>query len=213
MGYIKTNKKNIENMIILLEKEFPEAKGGLNFKSPIELVCALILAAQCTDARVNTITPILFKKYKNVYELAKADVDDIASIVKPCGLYKNKSKAISSTSKIIVEKFNGIVPNTMEELTTLSGIGRKSANIILQECFNIVEGIAVDTHVTRLSRKMGISNGNSQENIEKELMQRIEPKYWNLVNHVFVLHGRKYCIARHPQCDICPIKEYCPKND
>lgn len=211
--YVKLKDNDIEKIINILQNEFEDAKCGLNYNSPIELVCALILAAQCTDARVNTIIPILFDKYKDVYELSKADTNDIAKIVKPCGFYINKSKAISNTAKIIVEKYNGIVPNTMEELTTLSGIGRKSANIILQECFNKTVGIAVDTHVTRLSRKMGLSNGNTQENIEQELMKRVDEKYWNVINHVFVLHGRKYCIARRPQCDTCPVNNYCKKND
>lgn len=211
--YVKINDKDIINIITTLEKEFPNAICGLNYNSPIELVCALILAAQCTDARVNTIIPILFDKYKDVYELSQADVNEIAKIVKPCGFYANKSKSISNTAKIIVEKYNGIVPSTMEELTTLSGIGRKSANIILQECFNKTVGIAVDTHVTRLSRKMGISNANTQEKIEKDLMNKIDKKYWNVINHIFVLHGRKYCIARRPQCDICPVSIYCKKND
>ena len=211
--YIKIKNEHIEKIILILKKEFVDAKCGLDFNSPIELVCALILAAQCTDARVNTIIPVLFSKYKDVYELSKADIHDIAKIVKPCGFYMNKSKAISNTCKIIVEKYNGIVPDTMEDLTTLPGIGRKSANIILQECFNKVEGIAVDTHVTRISRKIGISNETTQEKIENELSRKINKKYWSTINHVFVLHGRKYCIARRPQCEICPIKNYCNKND
>lgn len=210
--YVKIKDKDIVKIINILEEEFPDAICGLEYNSPIELVCALILAAQCTDARVNTIIPVLFAKYKDAYELSKANVDDIAKIVKPCGFYANKSKAISNTAKMIVEKYNGIVPNTMEDLTTLSGIGRKSANIILQECFNKTEGIAVDTHVTRISRKIGISNESTQEKIENELMSKIDKRYWSIINHVFVLHGRKYCIARRPQCDICPIKNYCNKN-
>ena len=210
--YIETKKNKAEKIINLLEKEFPDAICGLDFESPIQLVCALILAAQCTDARVNTIIPILFDKYKDVYELSNANIDDIAKIVKPCGFYINKSKSISNTAKILVEKFDGKVPDNMEDLTTLPGIGRKSANIILQECFNQTVGIAVDTHVTRISRKLGFSNGISQDKIEQELMQKFSKKYWSVINHVLVLHGRKYCIARRPQCDICPIAHLCPKN-
>ncbi|MDD3303552.1 MAG: endonuclease III [Clostridia bacterium] len=211
--YVKRNNKQAEEILLILSKEYPDAICGLEFKSPIELVCALILAAQCTDARVNQIIPILFQKFPDVYALAKAEVQDIQEIVKPCGFYINKSNAISNTAKIIVERFDGKVPDTMEDLTTLSGIGRKSANIILQECFGKIEGIAVDTHVTRLSRKMGISNESIQEKIENELMNKFDKKYWGVLNHVMVLHGRKFCIARRPQCDICPIKELCPKND
>ena len=210
--YIETKKNKAEKIINLLEKEFPDAICGLDFESPIQLVCALILAAQCTDARVNTIIPILFDKYKDVHELSNANIDDIAKIVKPCGFYINKSKSISNTAKILVEKFDGKVPDNMEDLTTLPGIGRKSANIILQECFNKTVGIAVDTHVTRISRKLGFSNGISQDKIEQELMQKFSKKYWSVINHVLVLHGRKYCIARRPQCNICPISHLCPKN-
>lgn len=211
--YKKINAKVAEKIIQKLQQEFYNAKCGLNFNNQIELVCALILAAQCTDARVNTIIPILFKKYKDVYELAKANVQDIATIIKPCGFYNNKSNSISKMAKIIVEKFNGEVPDTMEKLITLPGIGRKSANIILQECFNKTVGIAVDTHVTRISRKIGFSNENTQEKIEQELMNKFDKKYWATINHILVLHGRKYCIARHPKCDICPINNLCLKND
>lgn len=211
--YVSNNIDNIENIIDILEKEFPNAICGLNFNNELELVCALILAAQCTDARVNTIIPLLFSKYKNVYELSKADINDIQQIIKPCGFYVNKSKSILNMANLLVKEFNGIVPNTMEELIKLPGIGRKSANIILQECFNTTVGIAVDTHVTRISRKLGFSNANTQEKIEIELMQKFDKKYWKTINHVFVLHGRKYCIARNPKCDICPIEKYCIKND
>lgn len=211
--YINTDIKTSEKIINLLEEEFPNAVCGLNFNTPIELVCALILAAQCTDARVNTIIPILFEKYKDVYELSKANVEDIARIVKPCGFYVNKSKAILNTAKTIVEKFDGKVPDNMDDLTKLSGIGRKSANIILQECFDTTVGIAVDTHVTRISKKLGLSNGNSQDKIEQELMNKFDKKYWSVINHVLVLHGRKYCIARRPKCDICPVSGLCPKNN
>lgn len=213
MKYIKTNKQNAKIILDKLKKEFLDAKCGLEFNSPIELVCALILAAQCTDARVNTVTPLLFSKYKDVYCLSKANMDDLINIVKPCGFYMNKSKAILNTANIIVEKYNGVVPDTMEDLITLSGIGRKSANIILQECFGKTVGIAVDTHVTRISRKIGLSNSTTQEAIEKDLMNKYDKKYWRDINLVFVLHGRKYCIARRPQCSICPIKDLCPKNN
>lgn len=211
--YKMSNKKVSKEIIDMLAKHFNNAKCGLDFTSPIELVVALILAAQCTDARVNTIIPVLFKKYPTVYDLAKAKVEDIAKIVKPCGFYQNKSKSISETANIIVNNFNGVVPSTMEELTTLRGIGRKSANIILQECFDNTVGIAVDTHVTRISRKMGFSNSNTPEKIEQDLMKKFDKKYWNVINHVLVLHGRAYCIARRPNCDECPVNNLCPKND
>lgn len=211
--YIKINKNDMLEVIQILENEYKDAKCGLDYTTPLSLVIALILAAQCTDARVNIICPILLKKYPDVYSLAKADIKDIQEIIHPCGFYRNKAKSIKNCCEKIISDFNGIVPNTMQELTTLSGIGRKSANIILQECFDITEGIAVDTHVTRITRKIGISNEKIQENIEKDLMKKIPKKYWNKINHILVSHGRKYCIARKPNCDECPISSLCKKND
>ena len=210
--YNKVEKETIINIINILDNYYPDAKCSLGYIVPIQLVVSLILAAQCTDERVNKITPILFKKYPTVYDLANAQISDIEKIIKPCGFYKNKAVSISETAKTIVNNFNGIVPNTMKELCTLKGIGRKSANIILQECFNNTVGIAVDTHVTRISRKIGLSNSNTPEKIEKDLTSIIDRKYWNKINHIFVYHGRAICIARQPKCNICPIKDICKKN-
>lgn len=211
--YVKANKKDILKIIEILNKEYNNAKCGLEYTTPISLVIALILAAQCTDARVNVICPKLFEKFKTVNDIANANIKEIEEIIHPCGFYKNKSKNIKGCCNLLIEKFNGNVPNTMEALTTLPGIGRKSANIILQECFSKTEGIAVDTHVTRITRKIGISNGNSQEQIEKDLIKIIPYSYWNKINHILVNHGRKICIARRPQCSNCPISTLCKKND
>ena len=211
--YKQIDKNKIEQIINTLESYYPDAKCSLDYTEPIELVIALILAAQCTDERVNKIVPILFKKYPTVYDLAKAPIQDIEEIIKPCGFYKNKAMSISETSKIIVNNFNGTVPSTMNDLCTLKGIGRKSSNIILQECFNNTVGIAVDTHVTRISRKIGLSNSNTAEKIEEDLTKIIPKKYWNKVNHIFVYHGRAICTARRPQCDTCPIESICMKNE
>ncbi len=211
--YVDKNKKDCLEIIKILEFNYPDAKCSLDYTTPIELVVALILAAQCTDERVNQIVPILLNKFSDVYSLSEAPLEEIQKIIKPCGFYFNKSKSISETAKIIVENFDGNVPNTMESLCTLKGIGRKSSNIILQECFNIVQGIAVDTHVTRLSKRIGFSNSNTPKKIEQDLIRKFDRKYWNKVNHILVYHGRAICIARKPKCDICPIKELCPKNE
>ncbi len=211
--YTKLDKKSIEQLIIILKNYYSDAKCSLDFNSPFELVCALILAAQCTDERVNKVIPVLFNKFADVYEIANASIEEIANIVKPCGFYNNKAISISESAKTVVNVFNGKVPDTMEDLCKLKGIGRKSANIILQECFNNTVGIAVDTHVTRLSRKMGISNAPTQEKIEKELMSKVDKKYWNKINHIFVYHGRAICIARKPNCNDCPINKICAKNE
>lgn len=211
--YIKSNRKEAKMVINILKDYYPDARCSLNYNQDIELIIALILAAQCTDERVNKITPILFKKYPTVYDLASANIEDIEKIVKPCGFFKNKAKNIHETANIIVNDFNGKVPDTMEELCKLKGIGRKSSNIILQECFNKVEGIAVDTHVTRISRKLGFSNSNTPEKIEMDLKKLIEKKDWNTINHILVYHGRAICIARKPNCDECPVKDICKMNN
>ena len=155
----------------------------------------------------------LISIFKTIEDVKNANIDDVINIIRPCGFFKNKAHAIIESAKIICNDFNGIVPDTMEDLTKLYGIGRKSANIILQECFGKVVGIAVDTHVTRISRKIGFSNGKSQFEIENELLKLFDKKYWEKINHVLVIHGRAICIANHPKCDICPINNLCNKND
>lgn len=206
-------KENISKIINILDNYYSDAKCSLNYNAPIELVVALILAAQCTDERVNKITPILFSKFSNCKKLADANLEEIEEIVKPCGFYKNKAKSISETAKIILNNFNGEVPNNMKDLCTLKGIGRKSSNIIMQECFNNTVGIAVDTHVTRISRKLGLSNSTTPEKIEQDLIKKVDKKYWSKINHIFVYHGRAICIARNQKCDICPVNKLCKKND
>lgn len=210
--YKKITKDNIRLVIELLDNYYPDATCSLDFYEPIELVVALILAAQCTDERVNRIVPVLFNRFPTVYDLSLADIKDIEEIIRSCGFYRNKAKSIYETANIIVENFDGKVPDNMDDLCTLRGIGRKSSNIILQECFNQVEGIAVDTHVTRLARKIGISNESTPEKIELEMKKKIEKRYWDKVNHIFVYHGRAICIARRPNCNECPINHICAMN-
>ncbi|MCX8074375.1 MAG: endonuclease III [Clostridia bacterium] len=205
-------KKQIDLVINRLIYEYPQATCSLNYNSPLMLTVALILAAQCTDNMVNKITPILFKKYPTVEDLASANTEDIENIIKPCGYYKSKAKNIVLTASKIINNFNSNVPSTMEQLCTLSGIGRKSSNIILQECFGLTEGIAVDTHVTRLSYRLGFTKETLQDKIELDLMKKISKKYWSDTNHIFVYHGRAICEARRPKCNICILNDICPKN-
>ena len=202
-------KDEVLKLLDILENEYKEAKCGLDYDNPLELTVSLILAAQCTDKRVNMIRPILFSKYKDVYELAKADKKELEKIIHSCGFYNNKSKNIIETAKIIVNNFNGKVPNTMKDLTTLAGIGRKSANIILQECFDITEGIAVDTHVTRITKKLGLTHNTDPLKIEADLMKSIPKDYWNKINHILVCHGRAICDAKKPKCTECMVKDIC----
>ena len=202
-------KSDIKKLLDILDEEYKEAKCGLDYTGPLDLTVALILAAQCTDKRVNMIRPIVFTKYPTVYELANANVSELEDIIHSCGFYKNKAKNIIKMANDVVNKYGGNVPNTMEKLTTLPGIGRKSANIILQECFDITEGIAVDTHVTRITKKLGLTENSDPINIEKDLMKILPERYWNKINHMLVNHGRAICDAKKPKCDICPVNHIC----
>lgn len=202
-------KNDIKKLLDILDEEYKEAKCGLDYTGPLDLTVALILAAQCTDKRVNMIRPIVFTKYPTVYELANANISELEDIIHSCGFYKNKAKNIIKMANDVVNKYGGNVPNTMEKLTSLPGIGRKSANIILQECFDITEGIAVDTHVTRITKKLGLTENSDPINIEKDLMKILPERYWNKINHMLVNHGRAICDAKKPKCDICPVNHIC----
>ena len=204
-------KKEINEIIAILDATYPEAKCRLNYESPLQLVVALILAAQCTDDMVNKVVPILFKKYPDSKLLANANLSDIQQIVKSCGFYLTKGKNIKLTADSIVKNYNNNIPDSMEELTKLYGIGRKSSNIILQECFNKVVGIAVDTHVSRTCKRIGFTKTSIPLKQEQELVKKVNKKYFNKLNHILVFHGRAICIARNPKCNICPIKNRCKK--
>lgn len=209
MRYTMLNKTELTEVLTILKKEYPSPKCGLDYTTPFELLLSLILAAQCTDIRVNIIRPKLTKKYSSAEVISKLELKDVFNIIKSCSFPNNKAKHIIAASKVITENFNGKVPNTMKELIQIPGIGRKSANIILSECFGIVEGIAVDTHVTRLSQKIGFTNNSDVTKIEKDLMKKIPRNLWGSINHTLVAHGKAICIARRPKCEICPIKTYC----
>lgn len=201
--------KKIEKIILELNKYYDGEKGSLDFNTPFELLVAVMLSAQCTDARVNIVTKSMFSKANTPDAYAKMDVKDIEKMISSISFYKNKAKHIKECSIQIIEKYNGQVPNTMEELTSLSGIGRKSANVIMLEAFNDCQGIAVDTHAHRISNRLGISDKDDPLKVEQDLLKKIPKKYWALVNHLLVYHGREICDARKPKCDICPIKSYC----
>lgn len=209
MKYRLLNKEEVTCVLNILTNTYTSPKCGLDYTTPFELLISLILAAQCTDLRVNQIRPILTNKYPTPYEIARLDRKDIYEIIKSCSFPNNKASHILKASKKLVKEYNGEVPNTMKELTNIPGIGRKSANIILAECFGIIEGIAVDTHVTRLSKKIGFTNNTDVLKIEKDLMKRIPKSSWGYINHTLVEHGKTICIARRPKCDICPISNIC----
>jgi endonuclease-3 len=192
-----------------LKNIYKNPKTELNYSTPFELLVATILSAQCTDKRVNTVTIELFKKYKNVYDFAKANQKDIEKEIKSCGFFHNKAKSIIETSKRIVDFYNGQVPDEMEELLTLRGVARKTANIILSSCFDKAQGIAVDTHVKRLSKRFCFTKSENPDLIEKDLMNIFDRKDWNSINYLLVNYGRYVCKAINPRCDFCELHEYC----
>ena len=203
------NKENAKEIVRLLRKAYPDATCSLDFKTPFQLVVAVMLSAQCTDERVNKTTPKLFERCKTVEDFANIDIKELEELIHPCGFYRNKAKNIKLCSKQILENFNGEVPHTMEELTSLSGVGRKSANVILLEVFGIANGIAVDTHAKRISNLTGLSDKKGPAKIEQDLIKIFPKESLKDINHLFVWHGRNTCIARHPKCDICPINKFC----
>lgn len=203
------NKKNAIELVNLLKKAYPDATCSLDFSTPFELVVAVMLSAQCTDERVNKTTPTLFSRCKTIQDFANIDINELEQIIHPCGFYKNKAKNVKLCAKQVLENFNGAVPHTMEELTTLAGIGRKSANVILLEVFGIAQGIAVDTHAKRISNLVGLSKQKEPEKIEQDLIKIFPKDTLKDINHLLVWHGRNTCIARNPKCDVCSIKHLC----
>ena len=197
------------NVINILKDYYPDATCSLDFTTPFEIVVATILSAQCTDERVNKTTPALFNKYSTPYDFVNIDLNVLEDLIHPCGFYRNKAKNIKACAQKIVSDFNGKVPCTAEELMSLPGVGRKTANVVLLEAFGIAQGIAVDTHAKRISNLIGFSNESDPVKIEQDLLKIIPKEYLKDVNHLLVWHGRNICIARNPKCDKCPIKDYC----
>ena len=207
---LDARKKRFQKIYALLKKEYPDAKCALEFTNAYELVAATILSAQCTDKRVNIVMPDFHKAFPTVKALANAELADIEDVIKSTGFYHQKAKSLKSMASDIVEKFGGKVPETMEELTTLRGVGRKTANVVLGDAFGKAEGIAVDTHVARLSGRLGLTKEADPQKIERDLMQLAKPSQWTLTAHLLILHGRAICDARKPKCSKCVVSEYCP---
>jgi len=206
------NSSKIKEMIEILKKEYPNAKTELKHSNPFELLIATILSAQTKDTTINKITPILFKKYPTPQKLAEADLKDVEKIIKPTGFYKTKAKNIIETSKILVEKFGGKVPDNMEDLLKLKGVARKTANVVLSNAFNKNEGIVVDTHVKRISYRIGLSDNKDPLKIEQDLMKIFDKDDWGFISNALILHGRYICDAKKPKCDICKIEKLCKKR-
>lgn len=201
--------ENVVEIIEALKATYPDATCSLDFNSPFELGIAVMLSAQCTDERVNKTTPAIFEKYNTPQDFIDMDIQTLEDLIHPCGFYKTKAKNIKAYSKMIMEKYNGELPENMDELVTLPGIGRKSANVIMLEAFNNPIGIAVDTHAKRISNRLGLSSNSDPSKIEQDLLKIIPNKYYYDVNHLLVWHGRNICNARSPRCRECPVSKYC----
>jgi endonuclease-3 len=212
-GKMKVDKadaaERVRKILPILEKMYPDAKTALNFKNPLELLIATILSAQCTDVRVNIVTGELFKKYKSAADWVKADIKEIESDIKSTGFYRNKAVSIKNSCAAIIERFDNKVPDTMEELVTLPGVGRKTANVVLGNAFG-TPAIACDTHVIRLSRRLQLSENSDPVKLEFDLAEIVPKKSWTLFSHLLILHGRNVCKARKPDCENCQIADFCP---
>lgn len=209
-----TNKHNFTsedaiNIIKLLKTAYPDAKCSLDFSSPFELGIAVMLSAQCTDDRVNKTTPAIFSKYNTPEDFVSIDINTLEDLIHPCGFFRTKAKNIKAYAKKILEEYNGSLPKDINELISLPGIGRKSANVIMLEAFDTPVGIAIDTHAKRISNRLGLSSNSNPIKIEKDLLSIFPKSYYKDVNHLFVWHGRKTCIAQKPKCNICPLSNYC----
>ena len=203
-------RKRAQMIIARLKKKFPHAKIALHFSNPWELLVAVILSAQCTDKKVNQVTPALFKKYKTISDYAQADKKEFESLIRPTGFYHAKANHILETANIIQKKFGDRVPRTMKEMLTLKGVARKTANVVLGNVYHIVDGIAVDTHVLRLSQRLGLSSSDKPIVVERDLMEIIPKHNWFQSTYLFIEHGRVICAAKDPRCDLCPLKKICP---
>jgi endonuclease-3 len=204
--------ERVKKLWPVLKKTYPNVRSALKFVNPLELLIATILSAQCTDARVNMVTPGLFKKYKSAKDWAKADIKQIESDIRTTGFYHNKAVSIKGACTTIAEQFGGKVPDTMEELVALPGVGRKTANVVLGNAFG-TPAIACDTHVIRLSRRLGLSENSDPVKLEFDLAEIVPKKIWTAFSHALIFHGRSICKARKPDCGNCPISKYCPAAD
>ena len=206
---MKFTKQNAKEIVEILKTTYPDATCSLNFSTPFEAVVAVVLSAQCTDERVNKTTPALFNRCKSIQDFIDIDIKELENLIYPCGFYRNKAANIKACANTILKEFDGNVPSTMEELLTLPGVGRKTANVVLLEVFGIANGIAVDTHAKRISNKLGLSSNSDPFKIEQDLLKIFDKEDLKSINHLFVWHGRNFCKAQKPNCSECTINKYC----
>ena len=202
----------LKKIIAALDRTYPAAHCELDHADPLQLLVATILSAQCTDKRVNLVTRKLFKNYRSAADYAKVPLAELEPAIRSTGFFRNKAKNIQACCRKLVERYGGRVPNTMEELTQLDGVGRKTANVVLGNAFGINVGVVVDTHVARLSQRLGLTQQKTPEKIELELMALVPQPQWTLFSHWLIWHGRRRCAARRPDCEHCEIKKLCPKT-
>jgi len=207
-----TARERVTELVKELPKVYPNAHTELNFKTPLELLIATILSAQCTDKRVNLVTPALFKRYRTAADYAKAPAAELEKAIQSTGFFRNKTKSIRAATSTIVNKYNGKVPDTMAELRELPGVGRKTANVVLGNAFHKDEGIVVDTHVVRLSQRLRLTKHDDPEKIERDLMNLVPREHWTNWSHWLIWHGRRRCFARKPDCANCEIFRLCPSG-
>lgn len=203
-------KQRAAQTIELLSKLYPDAKTALNYTNPLELLVATMLSAQTTDAQVNKVTQTLFKKYKTTKDYATAPLAQLEEDIHSTGFYHNKAKNLKACAQMLLDRFHGEVPQTMEELIQLPGVARKTANIVLYFAFGITAGVAVDTHVMRLSQRLGLTAEKDQDKIERDLMALLPKEQWMPLTNLLILHGRQVCTAKKPRCDICVLNKICP---
>jgi len=201
----------VQKIIAGLKQAYPDAHCELNYRNPLELLIATILSAQCTDKRVNLVTADLFKKYRSAADYARASLPELEQAIKSTGFFRNKAKSIKTACQALLEKHDGQVPRTMEALTGLGGVGRKTANVVLGNAFGINCGIVVDTHVARLSKRLGVTRQTDPVKIEQELIRLVPQDQWTMFSHWLIWHGRRRCYARNPDCPHCEIGTLCPR--
>jgi endonuclease III len=208
---LKTAKARIGEIVKGLKDAYPDAECALSHKNPLQLLVATILSAQCTDVRVNQVTPALFHKYPSAQALANASQDDLERMIHSTGFFRNKAKNIKAAGQKIMSQFQGLVPKTMDELLNLPGVARKTANVVLGTAFGIPSGVVVDTHVFRITHRLGLTRAKTPEKVELDLMKLLPRAEWINFSHRLIHHGRQVCMARNPQCSICRIEGVCPK--
>lgn len=208
----KSAKDNSAKILQMLEQLYPDAHCALDHESPFQLLSSTILSAQCTDERVNKVTPELFKHYPTARKMAKAPIEHLEELVRTTGFFRSKAKSLHEMSNSLVNEFGGEVPDSMEKLIKLRGVGRKTANVVLGNSFNKNEGVVVDTHVGRLSRRFKFTKHNDPVKVEKDLMKLLPKEKWTSISHEMIMHGRALCKSQNPKCEICPISPICPSS-